>query len=169
MLKLYGFVQSSYYNTVKIVLLEKGLAFEEVHVPLGDGGKLVPDESYREKSPIAKIPSLETDRGVLSETSVILDYLEDLGSGPSFYPADPFEKAKVRELIQYLGLYIELPARRLYGELSDRPVSKEERQTVRGLLEEGFAALGRLARFDPYKFALQSRAVSVEADQVTCA
>ena len=80
MLRLYGFVQSSYYNTVKIALLEKGLDFDEVHVPLGDAGKLVPDESYREKSPIAKIPSLETDRGVLSETSVILDYLDDLGT-----------------------------------------------------------------------------------------
>ncbi len=150
MLRLHGFVQSSYYSAVKLTLLEKGLAFEEVHVPLGDDGRLVPDPSYRDRSPIGKVPSLETDRGFLSETSVILDYLDDLGAGPSFYPADPFEKAKVRELIKYLELYIELPARRLYGELSGRPVSDEERRTVRALLEQGFAALVRLARFDPY-------------------
>ena len=150
MLRLYGFVQSSYYNMVKLTLLEKGLGFEEVHIPLGDAGKLVPDPSYREKSPIAKVPSLETDQGFLSETGVIIDYLDDLGTGPSFYPVDPFEKAKVRELIKYLELYIELPARRLYGELSGRPVSDEEKRTVRELLEEGFAALVRLARFDPY-------------------
>jgi len=150
MLRLYGFVQSSYYSVVKLALLEKGLAFEEVGVALGEGGKLVPDPSYREKSPIAKVPSLETPQGFLSETSVLLDYLEDLGTGPSFYPTDPFEKAKVRELIKYLELYIELPARRLYGELSGRPVSDEEKQTVRGLLQEGFDALVRLARFDPY-------------------
>lgn len=150
MLRLYGFVESSYYNTVKLALLEKRLAFEEIHIALGDGGKLVPDPSYREKSPIAKVPSLGTNEGFLSETSVIFDYLDDVGSGPSFYPGDPFEKAKVRELIKYLELYIELPARRLYGELSGRPVSDAEKRTVRGLLEEGFDALVRLARFNPY-------------------
>jgi glutathione S-transferase len=150
MLKLYGFIQSSYYNVVKLTLLEKGLPFEEVLVPLGEQGKLVPGAGYREKSPIAKVPCLETDQGFLSETSVIIDYLEGLGTGPSFYPADPFERAKVRELIKYMELYIELPARRLYGELAGRPVSDSEKQTVRVLLEEGFAALVRLARFDPY-------------------
>lgn len=150
MLKIHGFVQSSYYSVVKLTLLEKALPFEEVHVALGEGGKLVPNAGYREKSPIAKIPSLETEQGFLSETSVILDYLDDLGIGPSFYPADPFEKAKVRELIKYIELYIELPARRLYGEAAGRPVSEEEKQVVRGLLEEGFTAFTRLARFDPY-------------------
>ncbi len=150
MLRLYGFVQSSYYNTVKLTLLEKGLAFEEARVVLGERGKLAPNASYREKSPIAKVPSLETDGGFLSETSVIIDYLDELATGPSFYPVDPFEKAKVRELIKYLELYIELPARRLYGELSGRPVSDEEKQTVRELLTQGFDALVRLARFDPY-------------------
>jgi len=30
MLKLYGFSVSNYYNMVKLALLEKGLAFEEV-------------------------------------------------------------------------------------------------------------------------------------------
>jgi glutathione S-transferase len=150
MLRLHGFVESSYYSVVKLALLEKGLDFEEVHVPLGKDGLLAPNPGYREKSPIGKVPTLETDRGFLSETSVILDYLDDLGAGPSFYPTDPFDKAKVRELVKYLELYIELPARRLYGELFGRPVSDEEKRTVRGLLEEGFAALVRLARFEPY-------------------
>lgn len=150
MLRLHGFVQSSYYSIVKLTLLEKGLDFEEVHVALGDDGKLVPDPGYREKSPIGKVPALETDHGSISETSVIIDYLDDLGEGPSFYPVDAFEKAKVRELIKYLELYIELPARRLYGEVAGRPVPSEEKRVVRMLLEEGFDALGRLARFDPY-------------------
>ena len=49
-----------------------------------------------------------------------------------------------------LELYIELPARRLYGEFFGRPASKDEKQLVKGLLEDGFAALVRLGRFDPY-------------------
>ena len=31
MLKLHGFAASNYYNLAKLVLLEKGISFEEVH------------------------------------------------------------------------------------------------------------------------------------------
>ncbi|HYR24827.1 MAG TPA: glutathione S-transferase N-terminal domain-containing protein, partial [Aquabacterium sp.] len=37
MLKLYGFPLSNYYNKVKMVLLEKGLPFEEVRAMVGPG------------------------------------------------------------------------------------------------------------------------------------
>lgn len=150
MLRLHGFRDSIYYSVVKVVLLEKELPFEEVHVALGADGRLVPDPAYRDKSPIGKVPALETERGFLSETNLILDYLEDRGEGPSFHPVDPWERAKVRELVKYMELYLEVPARRLYGELSGRPVPEAEKRLVRGLLEEGFAAFERLARFDPY-------------------
>lgn len=151
MIRLYGFKGSNYYSVVKLALLEKGLPFEEVHVPLGELGRLDPAPGYRDKSPIGKVPALETGRGFLSETSVILDYLDDLGSGPSFYPKDPYEKAKVREIMKYLELYAELPARGLYAELLyDRPVTKERRQEIGLLLEQGFEAIARIARFDPY-------------------
>lgn len=150
MIRLYGFRGSNYYNIVKLTLLEKGLDFEEVPVKLGPLGRLEPDPGYLAKSPIAKVPALETGAGVVSETNVILEYLDELGEGPSFFPADPFEKAKVREIMKYLELYVELPARRLYGELSGRPVPAEEREVVRDLLERGFDAVLRLARFDPW-------------------
>lgn len=151
MIRLWGFKGSNYYSAVKLTLLEKGLPFEEVHVPLGDDGKLVPDPSYRRKSPIGKVPALETEHGFLSETSVIIDYLDDLAHGPSFYPKDPYGKAKVRELIKYVELYLELPARVMYGEiLNDRSVSQPRKREVRGLLEEGFEALTQMGRFDPY-------------------
>ena len=38
----------------------------------------------------------------------------------------------------------------MYGEFFERPVAVEEKKQVRGLLEKGFAAMNRLARFDPY-------------------
>ena len=150
MLKLYGFLGSNYYNMVKLSLLEKELAFEEVPLTLNALGRLEFDSSYLGMSPMAKVPCLETEHGFLSETNVIIDYLDDRGEGPSFYPDDPFGRAKVRELMKCLELYIELPARRLYGEFFGRPASHDEKRVVRGLLEEGFAALLRLARFDPY-------------------
>ncbi len=145
MLKLHGFPLSNYYNMVKMTLLEKGMDFEEVLA------KPTRDAAWLAASPMGKVPCLETPQGFLTETGVIMEYLHDLGQGPSFYPSDPWSRAKTRELIRYLELYLELPARRLYGEVFfGRPVDHELRETVRKDLERGFASLVHLARFDPW-------------------
>lgn len=145
MMKLYGFPISNYYNMVKMTLLEKGMAFEEVIVRPSQ------EADYLSRSPMGKVPCLETDQGFLTETGVIIEYLHDLGQGPAFYPEDAFAKAKIRELIRYLELYIELPARRLYGDVFfGKPASDTEKQSVRKELEKGFAALRRLADYSPY-------------------
>lgn len=145
MIKLYGFALSNYYNMVKMVLLEKGMEFEEVTVLPNQEG------DYLALSPMGKVPCIETEQGFLTETEVIIDYLDSLGLGPSFYPVDPFERAKVRELIRYLELYIELPARRLYGDVFfGRPATDAQKESVLKDLQKGFAALAKLAKYDPY-------------------
>ena len=144
-IKLYGMPLSNYYNMVKAILLEKGMDFEEVLV------KPNQEADYLARSPMGKVPAMETAQGFLTETGVMIDYLDALGDGPSFYPADPFAKAKVQELIRYLELYIELPGRRLYGDVFfGRPATDAEKAQVKPLLEKGFAALQKLAKFDPY-------------------
>ena len=70
MIKLCGFSASNYYNKVKFVLLEKGIPFEEVHVLFS------PPDELLGRSPLGKIPFIETDEGVLTESQVIVDYLE---------------------------------------------------------------------------------------------
>ncbi|HCO11355.1 MAG TPA: glutathione S-transferase, partial [Gammaproteobacteria bacterium] len=110
-IKLYGMPLSNYYNMVKTVLLEKGMDFEEMLILPNQ------ESDFLGKSPMGKVPAMETEQGFLTETGVMIDYLDSLGQGESFYPADPFEKAKVQEMIRYLELYVELPARRLYGEV----------------------------------------------------
>lgn len=143
MLKLVGFPASNYYNVVKLVLLEKGVAFEEQQAWA--------QESDRAASPMGKVPYLLTEAGALSESTVILEYLEQRYPDVPLLPADPWAAAKVRELLRYSELHLELVARRLYpaaffgGQLSDG--GKEQ---VRLLLEDGAAAFARLARFSPY-------------------
>jgi len=145
MLRLHGFPISNYYNMVKMTLLEKGMDFEEVEV------KPSQDPAYLANSPMGKVPCLETDRGFLTETGVIIEYLHELGQGPGFFPEDPFERARVRELMRYMELYIELPARRLYGEVFfGREPDPALREVVRKELQKGFAALQRLASWSPY-------------------
>ncbi|HGY9624011.1 glutathione S-transferase [Pseudomonas juntendi] len=145
MLKLHGFAVSNYYNMVKLALLEKGLPFEEV--------PLFPSQTPQSLaiSPRGKVPVLETEHGFLSETSVILDYIEQTQGGKPLLPADAFAQAKVRELLKEIELYIELPARTCYPEaffgMAVEPVVKER---ARADLLAGFATLKRNGRFAPY-------------------
>ena len=96
MLKLYGFPLSNYYNMVKIALIEKGVSFKEVDFHPSQ------DSDYLSKSPMGKVPCIETDDGFLSETDVILNYLEDTYPEPAFLPKDAFARAKVRDLMKEL-------------------------------------------------------------------
>lgn len=146
MLKLYGFPASNYFNIVKMALMEKGVPYEDVRVYTGQSAE------FLAISPMGKVPCLETPHGFLSETSVILEYIEDTAGGPAFYPADPYDRARARELVKYLELYIELAARRCYGEafFGTGPVSQETKDTVRPVLERGARAINQLGRFSPY-------------------
>ena len=146
MLKLYGVPLSNYYNMVKVSLLEKRLPFEEVK----QGGSQ--EEAFLAKSPMGKIPVLETEQGCISETHAILDYLEDAfpAPTPALLPAAPYARAKVRELTQSIELYIELVARRGFGVLFKRPVADEVKAAIKTDMGKNIAALKRLLKFSPW-------------------
>ena len=143
MLKLYGFAVSNYYNVAKTALLEKGLEFEEVTAWTPLEGDML------RKSPMGKVPFLETGEGVFTEAQVILDYLEELAPEPALLPADPFHRAKAREISRVIELYMELPARRVYPEaFFGATVSDETKKEAGAVLRRGADALATLARFD---------------------
>ena len=146
MLKLCGFGVSNYFNKVKFVLLEKGLAFEESMVMTGST-----DDAVLCCSPLAKIPFLQTDQGALCESQVIVDYLEAAYPNPPLVPADPFAAAKVRELCTFVDLHLELVARELYPQaFFGGSVDEATQQRVRARLVKNIAGFKRLARFGPY-------------------
>jgi glutathione S-transferase len=145
MIKLHGFAVSNYYNKVKLALLEKGIAFEEVY------NRARKDADTLALSPLGKIPFVETEHGPLCESQVIVDYLEELQPEPALLPADPWQRAKIREMVAFLETHVELTARRLYpqaffgGTVSDEVIAQ-----TRLDLEKMIAAFGRLAAFGPY-------------------
>jgi len=144
-LKLYGFTVSNYFNMVKMALLEKDIDFEFVDT------KPTQEGDYLAKSPMGKVPCLETSEGFISETDVIFDYLEDLGQGQALMPASAYEKAKVRELIKQLELYIELPARTCFAEaFFGGTVSEETKDKARVSLKKGVECIKRTGKFSPY-------------------
>ncbi len=145
MLVLAGFAVSNYYNKVKLAMLEKGVAFTE---ELNWASK---DEPTLEASPLGKVPFLRTPQGTLCESQVILEYLEDAYPQVPLLPADPFERAKVRELVAFTELHLELVARRVYAQaFFGGTVSQGTIDATRRDLERGVAAFARLARFAPF-------------------
>jgi glutathione S-transferase len=144
-LKLCGFAVSNYYNKVKLALLEKGVPFEEELVWADRSPALL------EKSPLGKVPYLETSQGTLCESQALIEYLEAAYPEKPLMPADPYAAAKVRELIIYMELHLELVARELYPQaFNGREVSEETKARAEKLLKRGAAGFAKLAKFSPY-------------------
>ena len=143
MLTLCGFAGSNYYNKVKFALLEKGVSFNEELVWVGQTDPVC--------SPLGKVPYIKTPQGSLCESEVIMEYIEDQYPQTSLLPADPFAAAKVRELVTFLELHLELVVRNLYPEaFFGGKVSDSAKEKVGEQLTKNVAAFAKLARFSPY-------------------
>ncbi len=145
MLTLCGFSASNYYNKVKLALLEKEVPFQEKLAWVDRSPALL------EKSPLGKVPYFEIGDKVLFESQVMLDYVEAAYPQKPLLPTDPFEAARIRELIQYLELHLELVARDLYAEaFFGGKITDETKTRAQKLLKRNIAAFGRVAKFSPY-------------------
>jgi glutathione S-transferase len=163
MIKLHGVGLSNYYNMLKLALMEKGMAFEEV--------KAVPtqEDAFKSKSPMGKVPCIETADGFLSETNVTIEYFESVQPEPALLPSEPFARGKVLELMKVMELYVELPSRRHYGEIF---FGGERNQAAfdeaRPVLENGLKALKQLGAFTPYVTGSDFSAADVVAAYTFC-
>jgi glutathione S-transferase len=146
MLKLCGFHLSNYHNKVRIALLEKGVAFEEdfnVHPSQKD--------DYVALSPMGKVPYLQVDGTLIRESGVICEYLEDAYPQKPLLPKDALARARVREIVTFIELHMELVVRRLYGGLFfGRTTSDETKKDVERDIAKGVRALKAVASFDPF-------------------
>ena len=146
MIKICGFRISNYHNKVLIALNEKGVAYDE-------DCTVAPSQNrdYLARSPMGKVPYAEVDGTRLSESEVILEYLEEAYPQKPLLPKDPLARAKVRELVTVIELHLELVARRLYpGAFFGGTTSESAKQAVEKDLAKGVRALKALAKFEPF-------------------
>jgi len=145
-LKLCGFSASNYYNQIKLQLLEKSVAFEEELVWVGGA-----DPRLTQRSPMGKVPFLDTPQGTVTESIACAEYVEAAYPQTPLLPADAFAAAKVRELVLYVELHLELVARQLYPEaFFGGKVADSTKARARELLDKGVAGFARLSRFAPF-------------------
>ena len=144
-IKLYGVSISNYFSTAKAALLEKQVAFEEVSTFPSDKPEVIA------LSPMGKVPYIEIDGKSLSETNVIFDYLEDAYPEPALYPTDAWQRAKAKELIRTVELYIDAPARKHIASVYfGQPVNDSLLKPVEQELEKGLNAFRALSVYGPY-------------------
>jgi glutathione S-transferase len=166
-LKLCGFSASNYYNKIKLQLMEKDIPFTEELVWTGNTHPVLVD-----RSPMGKVPFLDTPHGPVSESNACSEYIEAAYPQKPLLPADPYAAAKVREIILYSELHLELVARNLYPEaFFGGKVSDEVKERTHKLLVKGVHGFAKLAKFSPYvagsEFTLADCAVAVHLPLVS--
>jgi maleylpyruvate isomerase len=98
----YDYWRSSSAWRVRIALHWKGIPFERRPVNLLEGGQHTP--AFRALNPAGQVPVLVVDVGgtprSLTQSEAILGYLEELFPTPPLLPADPWRRARARQLAE---------------------------------------------------------------------
>lgn len=87
---------SPYAMSVFVALREKGLGFETVPLDLDAGQHQAAD--YARLSLTQRVPTLEEGEFSLSESSAIIEYLDEAYPETRVYPLDPQQRARARQV-----------------------------------------------------------------------
>lgn len=103
MIRLYSYWRSSAAYRVRIALALKGLAYETSAVHLvRDGGEQLKPE-YRARNPQGRVPLLEHDGVIISQSLAIVEYLEEKFPDAPLLPVGAQGRARVRSLAQLVA------------------------------------------------------------------
>jgi len=94
-LTLYSFHICPFVERINILLNEKNIPCERIHVNIRNK----PDW-FLKLSPLGKVPLLKVDNMLIFESSVINDFLDEI-SAPGLYPSEPVKRAYNRSWIEW--------------------------------------------------------------------
>lgn len=98
-LLLYNAPQSTCSQKVRICLWEKELPFAEKKLDLFTGDQLTPE--YKKLNPNGVVPTLVHDDEIIIDSSVIIEYLDEMYPDPPLSPATPAGRAHMREWLRF--------------------------------------------------------------------
>ncbi len=103
-IKLWGFSNSTYVRTVRMVLAEKGVTgYEQVPVNVLKGEPKEPE--HLKINPFGKVPVIEVDGFRVIETPAICAYLDAVLPGKSVFPTEPKALARCAMTVGILDSY----------------------------------------------------------------
>lgn len=94
---------SPYVFSCFVTLREKGLPFTVVEISLADGEQR--RDAYRDRAFTGKVPALAHGDFWLTESSAIIEYLEEVfpaPAHPSVLPVNPLARARARQLMAWI-------------------------------------------------------------------
>jgi maleylacetoacetate isomerase len=96
-MKLYSRYQNSAGERVRIALNLKGISYDYVPV------KSLPPGTFQRINPQGLLPTLEVAKGVISQSSAILSYLEETYPDPPLLPRDAVLRGQARAFGAYVA------------------------------------------------------------------
>jgi maleylpyruvate isomerase len=120
----------------------KNLAYEYVAVDLRAGEQS--SEKFRSVNPQGLVPALIVDDQVLTQSSAIIEWLEERFPSPSLLPQDPWDRAIVRSMAATISSDIQpLNNMRVQAHLREQLDAADEyiERWVHRWIREGFDAL----------------------------
>ncbi|WP_422003479.1 glutathione S-transferase family protein [Reyranella sp.] len=116
-LLIVGSYLSPYVRKVLACLETKGIAYEVDHFVPFFG-----DDRFSRLSPLRRIPVMVDGDLVLSDSSVICQYLEDRWPTPALFPADIADRARARWLEEFADTRMgDVFIWRLFNQMAIRP------------------------------------------------
>lgn len=128
---------SPYVFSVFVTLREKGLPFDIESVALESRAQ--DSEAYRSLSLTSRVPALVHDDFVLSESSAIVEYLEDLFPSPAVLPKSPRDRARARQIMAWvrsdlMPIREERPTSTFFYQRPGKPLSAKAEAAAQKLL-----------------------------------
>jgi glutathione S-transferase len=101
MLTLYNAAHSTCSQKVRICLAEKSLPFGDIKLDLGKGKDHLKPE-YLKLNPNGVVPTLVDDGAIVTDSSVICEYLDEKYPAVRLIPEDLVERAKMRAWMRFI-------------------------------------------------------------------
>ncbi|MEM7663794.1 MAG: maleylacetoacetate isomerase [Pseudomonadota bacterium] len=95
-LKLYSYWRSSAAYRLRIALAFKGVAYETIAVNIAPGKNEQVGEDFRAINPQMRVPALEADGTVMTQSMAILEWLDEMYPEPSLLPGDAWLRQQIR-------------------------------------------------------------------------
>ncbi|MBV8393737.1 MAG: glutathione S-transferase family protein [Alphaproteobacteria bacterium] len=131
---LHGFHLSVYLRIARLVLEEKGVAYERVEV-----NPFSPDlpKAYLDLHPFGRVPVLVHDGFALYETGAITRYIDRAFPGPALQPTEPRGLARQDQVLGVIDAYAYWPlVRQVFAQRIARPrqgIAPDEAEIAKGM------------------------------------
>ena len=117
MARLFHVPLSTFCRKVRLSLAEKKIEVERVEERYWEQ-----DPDFMRRNPAGKVPVLQLDGIIMSESAAICEYIEETRPEPSLMPSDPVQRLEVRRLVSWFDdkFHDEVTSKLLYERVNKK-------------------------------------------------